>query len=85
MATCYNHVIHARNRPWGKAQGRAGTRRPWAGFGWPLTTWLCSGLRSSGANNQRKHESSPVTRAQARAPLVNIGTLCRARDKPFTA
>jgi len=36
------------------------------------------------SKNQRKHESSPVPRDQARVPLVNIGTLHRARYKLLT-
>lgn len=72
MATCYNHVIHARNRPWGKAQGRVGPGRVWLPtWPWPHVYHMAVlGASIIRSKNQRKQESSPVTRDWAPAPCT---------------
>lgn len=85
MATCYNHMIHTRNRPWGGGRLKA----EWV-LGDPLGQGLAGHLPHGCAQgfdirskNQRK-QSSPITRDQAPAPFVNISTLCMARYELFS-
>lgn len=66
MATCYNHVIHARNRPWGRLKAEWVLGDPGQGSAGHLPHGCCA--RGFGHQEQKSKETRELPSPQGSGP-----------------